>query len=173
VHHRSACKKPGGDEHIFLPIGLEFGAIDHLHPDPALGRLDELHGAPFELDAPACQDGHAWARSATSSTMWVERMTDHILADLGKEVQEAVALLRIEAGGGLVDDDELGIADQRLGDPEALPHSAREAGKRLLAHRPQVHLVEEGLDRPLAIGCRGDALQHRHMVEHVVADTRG
>jgi len=43
-------------------------------------------------------------------------------AELGQQVAEAHPLLRVEPGGGLVDDQELGIGEQGLGDPEALAH---------------------------------------------------
>ena len=101
-----------------------------LQPHPAVG--DDRHARAEVgdvLDDVGRQDDH------------------HVLADLGQQVEEAVALLRVEAGGRLVDDDQLGIADQRLGDAEALAHAAGEAGQRLLAHRPEVGLVEQGLDR--------------------------
>ena len=54
----------------------------------------------------------------------------------GEQVEEAVALLGIEAGGRLVDDDQLGVADQRLGDAEPLPHAAGETGDCLVADGP-------------------------------------
>ena len=80
---------------------------------------------------------------------------DDIVADPGEQIEEAVALLGVEARRRLVDDDQLGVADQRLGDPEALPHSARKAGDRLVAHGPQVGLVEQRLDDALALAaCR-------------------
>ena len=82
---------------------------------------------------------------------------DDVLADLGEQVEEAVALLGIEAGGRLVDDDQLGIADQRLGDAEALAHAAGEAGQRLLAHVPQIDLVEQG-SRPSPCGRAAEAM---------------
>jgi hypothetical protein len=90
----------------------------------------------------------------------------HVLADLGEQVQKTVALLRIEAGGGLVDDDQLRIADQRLGDAEALAHAAGKAGQHLLADAPQIRLMQQGFDRRPAVRGRGDALQDCHVVEH-------
>ena len=51
---------------------------------------------------------------------------------LGEQVVEAQALLGIEPGGGLVDDDEPRIAGDRLGDAEPLAHAARVALDRAL-----------------------------------------
>ena len=71
---------------------------------------------------------------------------DHVVADGAEEVVEADALLRIEAGGGLVDDDEAGLAEERLRDAEALLHSAGEAAEGLLADVEEVRLLEERVD---------------------------
>ena len=68
---------------------------------------------------------------------------DDVLADLGEQVEEAVAFLRIETGRRLVDDDQAGVADQRLGDAEALAHAAGESGERLVAHVPEIDLVQQ------------------------------
>jgi hypothetical protein len=57
---------------------------------------------------------------------------DAVLADLAQQVEEAHALGRVEPRGGLVDDDELRVAEQRDGDAEALAHAARVAAEPLL-----------------------------------------
>ena len=54
---------------------------------------------------------------------------DHVLADLGQQVEEAVALLGVEAGGRLVDDDQLRLAD-------AAPARCRSAGACRRRSRP-------------------------------------
>ncbi len=69
------------------------------------------------------------AIASTSETMWVERMTVRPLPELGEQVAEAHALLGVEPHGGLVDDEQLGVAEQRLGDADALAHAAREAAE--------------------------------------------
>ena len=76
---------------------------------------------------------------------------DDVLADLGQQVQEAVALFRIEAGGRLVDDDEPRIAEQRLRDAEALAHAAGERAELALAHVPQVDLLQQRFDHLVAL----------------------
>jgi hypothetical protein len=47
---------------------------------------------------------------------------DDVLADLGQQVVEAVALLGIEAGGRLVDDDQAADCRSAPARSEALPH---------------------------------------------------
>ena len=90
------------------------------------------------------------------------RREDHdgVLADLAEQVQEAHALGGIEAGGGLVDDDELRIAQQRDRDAEALAHSAGVAAELLSPHLLQVGLAQERFDDRLASPPLGDALEH-------------
>ena len=76
------------------------------------------------------------------------RREDHdgVLADLAEQVQEAHALGGIEAGGGLVDDDQRRVAEQRDGDAEALAHAAGVAAELLLAHVVEVRLAQQRLD---------------------------
>jgi len=88
-----------------------------------------------------------------------------VLADLRQQVEEAAALLRVEPGGGLVDDDEPRIAQQGLRDAEALPHAAREPAELLLALVPEVHPLKQRLDHRLALAPSGDALEHREVIE--------
>ena len=85
-----------------------------------------------------------------------------------QQVVEAVALLRIEAGGGFVHDDQLRLADERLRDPKALAHPAGKARDSLLANRPQVDLLQQRFDGVLAGTGGGDAFQDRQMVQQIV-----
>ena len=96
---------------------------------------------------------------------------DHVVADLGHVVEEVggqhhrdaeaaqavdqgqhlLPAGRVEAGGGLVEQDELGVGDDGLGQLGPLAHAGGEA-----AHRPEAGLVQpdqvEHLRRPLAGG---------------------
>jgi hypothetical protein len=49
---------------------------------------------------------------------------NHVLSNLGQQVVEAVALIRIEPRRGLIDDEQTRITEQRLSDAQALPHAA-------------------------------------------------
>jgi hypothetical protein len=98
----------------------------------------------------------------------VGRQDHHnFLADLCQKIEKTVPLFRIEAGGGLVHDDELGLADQGLGDAETLAHAAGKAGDGLLADRPEIDLVQQGLDRLPPLGAVGQTLQDGEVVQEV------
>lgn len=56
---------------------------------------------------------------ATSSTMWVDSSTVRVRTDVRQQGAEVDAFLRVAADGGLVDDEQLGVAEQRLGDADA------------------------------------------------------
>ena len=90
-----------------------------------------------------------------------------VAADGGEQVEEAIALGGVEAGGRLVDDDEAGIAEQGLRDAEALLHAAGVGGERFLADVPEIGLLEQRFDHLLALACGGDALHDGEVVEHV------
>jgi len=60
-----------------------------------------------------------------------------VLADLKEQIEKALPLGRIETGCGFVDDDELGISEQRLGDTEAAAHAAG-----VSRHGFSTHVVE-------------------------------
>jgi hypothetical protein len=93
---------------------------------------------------------------------------DDVQRDVGEQVVKAHALLGVEAGGRLVDDDEARVAEQRLRDAEALPHPAREAAELLLADGEEVDALEQCAHR-LAPRLRiDDALQAREVVEQVL-----
>ena len=117
---------------IFFELGMADGLLPHL----AAGRGDEVGGLALELEPAVGEHRHARAQVGDVVDDVGREDDDDIVADRGEQVEEAVALLGVEAGGRLVDDDQLGVADQRLGDAEALPHAAREAGDGLVAHAP-------------------------------------
>ena len=50
---------------------------------------------------------------------------DPLLGQLGEQPVEPQPLLGVEAGGGLVDDDQPGIAGDGLRDSQPLPHASR------------------------------------------------
>ena len=114
---------------------LQIAAPDRLGPDIAACQRDEILRRALQLDAPRRQHCHAWAQIGDILDDMGRQDHHDILADFGQQIEEAVAFLRVETGGGFVDDDQFGIADQRLRDAEALPHPARETGDRFLAGR--------------------------------------
>jgi hypothetical protein len=67
---------------------------------------------------------------------------------LRKQVAEAHALFGIEAGRRLVDDQELGIVQQRLCDTNSLLHASRIAAQRTFARLQQIDHREQLIDSP-------------------------
>ncbi len=121
-------------------------------------------------DAMIAMRGH----SSTHVVHDVRREDDGDVASNGRQqVQKAIALGRVEAGGRLVDDDQARIGEQRLRDAEALLHAAGIRGQRFLAHVPQVGLLQQRVDHRLALAGARDALENREMVSMSIADILG
>ena len=98
---------------------------------------------------------------------------DHFFADFDEQVVKARTLLRVEARGRLVDDDQLGVAEQRLRNAEALAHAAGKSAERFLAHIMQIGLAQQGVDHLAPLGAICEPLQPRQMIEQVFgADLR-
>ena len=140
---------------------------DDLGQDLAVERVEGGGGRAFEEDFAAGDDGHAGAELANVVDDVGGEDDGDVGADGAEEVEEAVALGGVEAGGGLVDDDELGVGEQGLGDAEALLHAAGVGAEGLLAGGPEVGLVEQSVDHLVALGLVGDALHDGEVVEHV------
>jgi hypothetical protein len=93
---------------------------------------------------------------------------------------KAHALLRIEPGGGLVNDEELGPSEQGLRDAEALLHAAREGAQAAVAHVEEVGALQQGVHFVAAPLAGGDALECSQVLEQlerrdpgVEAESRG
>jgi hypothetical protein len=164
-----AADEVGGDDVEGGFEGAEFvvGGDDLGEDLAAEGCRGRLGGRAFEEDFAAGDDGHAGAELADVVDDVGGEDDGDVGADGAEEVEEAVALGGVEAGGGLVDDDELGVGEQGLGDAEALLHAAGVGAEGLLARGPEVGLVEQGVDHLVALGLVGDALHDGEVVEHV------
>src|SRR5690606_40415895 len=67
----------------------------------------------------------------------------HPLAvELGDEVPHRAAQLDVDAGGGLVEDQQARLVDQRAGDHQAALHAAGEHARGHVALVPQAELVQ-------------------------------
>ena len=112
-------------------------------------------------------------RSLTSETMCVERMTmmfsPMALSRLWKRTRSS----GIEAGRGLVDDDEPRISQQRLRDAEALLHAAGKAAQRLVAMVPQVGLPQQRLHHLAPLLGILDALQRSEVRQQALGRDLG
>ena len=82
----------------------------------------------------------------TSGRMWVERITVWAPASDLMSCADADDLLGIEADRRLVEDQHLGIGDERLGEAHALPVALRQPPDQPLAHvgnlAPLQHLAD-------------------------------
>ena len=108
-----------------------------------------------------------WHRAATSVVLWVESSTVPRRAVPGEQGAQLEALLGVEPGGGLVEQQQLGLAEQggRQGDP--LPHAARQ-GPDLLVHPVG---QADGLQHPGALASSppavGVLLEDRDVVDEL------
>ena len=91
-------------------------------------------GVPANADPAVAQHDDAWHRAATSSVWCVESSTA-VPPRPRNELAEAQPLLRIQAGRGLVEDQQLRVAEQRLGQRDAPAHAAGQGADRLPARR--------------------------------------
>ena len=85
-------------------------------------------------------------------------MHAHARADAARirsiRVPELTARQRIDAGGRLVEDQQIRIVDQRAAQPELLPHAAGELPCRPIGERRQASAVEQLGDAPVALVAR-------------------
>src|SRR5271154_3889004 len=125
VQHRPARKQPHGDDAKTLLIVRYIRAPNRLLPHTAVERFNQRRGIASGVDTPLVDDSHVAAEVAYVRDDVGRENDDNILADGAQQVMETNALLRVEAGSRLIDDDEPGIAQQRLRDAETLAHPAR------------------------------------------------
>ena len=141
---------------------------DHdLRPYFALQSLKSFLRSAFEQQLSGGDDGHAWAKLADVFDDVRGEDDRDVAAYRRKQIQKAIALGRVEAGGGLVDDDQAWLAQQRLRDAEALLHAAGIGAERLLAKGPEIGLVQQRFDHLFALARVGDAFHHGKVGEHV------
>ena len=76
-------------------------------------------------------------------------------ARLADQLPRLDDLLRVEAGGRLVEDQDVGIVDQRLRQADALPIALRELAAVPLGHVVDARAAHDVVDPRLALG-RGD-----------------
>jgi hypothetical protein len=74
--------------------------------------------------------------------------------DAGEQLPELAAREGIDAGGRLVQDQEVGIVDERAAEPELLLHAARELAGRPVTEGREPGAGQQLLDAPPALGAR-------------------
>ncbi len=147
---------------VVLDRRRRYGAL----PNPALERANRVGRLAAEQHPTFRDDRHTLAKIGDVLDDMGRQNHDHVLADFGEQVQEAIALLRVESGGRLIHDHQSRAADQCLGDAEPLAHAAGESAEPAFTHVPQVHLMQQRLDQRLALAACNNALEHGEMLEH-------
>jgi hypothetical protein len=166
VQQSAAAGEAGGKDVHAGAVAVQFDLVDRAAPHAAIQRADRLDRLAGEQHLALADDGHARAQVGDVLDDMCGQDHHHAFADLGEQVEEAVAFLRIESRGGLVDDHQARIADQRLGNAEALAHAAGVGAELALAHVPQVHLAQQRLDQFAPFALHGDALEHGEVFQH-------
>ena len=90
---------------------------------------------------------------------------DVLVADFRQDVAEADAFLRVETGGRFVHDDDLGVADDGLGDAQPALHTAGQAIRPAVADFVQSHLAEHFIHDFRPFPGALDACQPRTVVQ--------
>ena len=89
-------------------------------PTCPLARTVSASGLPEKRIFPRLMTASCPQTDWTSSMMWV------LPGEGGEEVPHPDPLLRVEADGRLVEDEQLRVPEKRLGDADPLPLAARE-----------------------------------------------
>ncbi len=83
---------------------------------------------------------------STSERMWVEMSTVWDSAEVADELADLADLVRVEAVGGLVEDEQFGIVDEGIGQADALAVAFREGLDHLAAHAVEAAGVDDLAD---------------------------
>jgi hypothetical protein len=79
---------------------------------------------------------------------------DSPVRNLRQEIAEPDALLGIEPHGGLIDDDEPGISEESLGDPDPLPHPAGVTAELAVGGVMEVDQLQQISHAPVEVRAR-------------------
>src|SRR5262245_21294351 len=148
-------------------VSLQFVLRDYFLPDLAVDVINGGLRIAFDQHFALMDDRHSRAEFAHVVHDVGREDDDHILADRREQVEETVALGRVESGGRFVDDDQLRIADQSHCDPEPLFHPARITAQFFLAHIVKVGLSQQTFHQVFALAAIDDAFHYGDMVEQV------
>jgi hypothetical protein len=126
--------------------GVEAGEVGRL--DEGAGLREQLGTRALRLDPPAADDHHAVGDRLDLGQQ--VRREQHGAAAVGEAAQQLAHpahALRVEPVGGLVEDQDLGLAEQRVGEPEALAHAERVGADAPAARRlVEADEVEQRVD---------------------------
>lgn len=127
----------------------------------------EVREVPVKHTRPRASNASRPQVWATSSTMWVDSSTVRVRTDVRQQGAEVDAFLRVEADGGLVDDEQLGVAEQRLGDADAPFHAAGQPLELASGDVGEADFVEQRRDLAAAVGTVVAALEDGDVVEEL------
>ncbi len=168
VENRAAADEPAGDDLVTFFVVAQFGFGDGATPNALFELIDRFIGVSFKQNPAEMNDGHAAAHIHDVFDD-VRGEDDHdVFADFGEKIVETVAFTGIESGGGFIHDQELGIADKRLGDTEALTHATGIGGERFFADVIEIATAEHGFDNVFALAGAGEPLEKGDVAEHVL-----
>src|SRR5260370_1321748 len=80
------------------------------------------------------------------------RLVDRKVREPAEDIEQLARGLRVEARCRLVQDRDRHVLDQDLGEPEPLPHAARERPDTLVGDLREPDMLQGGLDPLLALG---------------------
>ena len=125
--------------------------IRRLVTEPAGRRWRRCLGGPLQHDARIGDQEDAG-----------ELVGDHhdrnpeIAAEQGDQLIQFDGRDRVEAGGGLVEEEEVGLQHQGARDAGPLLHAARDLGGQVFRERAEAHEIQLGLDEIRTMGPRSD-----------------
>src|SRR5437867_5151946 len=129
---------------------------DNLQKDLFQVRLvffDQIGNAPFDLQLALMDDRHPIANRFDFAE-FVRGEKDRLALVLQplNDFAHLHAAKRVQAAGGLVQDQQVGIIDQRLSQTDALLHAFGIGFDRAFARGLQFHQLEQAVDAPVRLG---------------------
>ena len=169
-HARALGDRRGDDEHVFVErrvVGRELreraGRGDQLRRRPTTFtsmrslpmRAFSSSGVPWATARPWSSTTMSSASRSASSRYCVVRISVVPSRDeLAQQVPEVVAATRVEAGGRLVEEEHLGVADEARREVEAPAHAAREGLHEVGGLVGEVELLEQLVGAAAGVGLR-------------------
>ena len=166
VAHAGAAVNVGdrGDRRFAAEHFLVLGRSRVL-PQLALDAVDELALDAEILDLALLQHADVLTQMLDVGRNMGRENDGAVACDLGQQIEEVEAFLGVKAGGRLVDDEHLGVADQCLGNAGAAKHTARVVAQSLLFLAHKTDRLNRRGDAGLALGLVLDALHDADVVE--------
>ena len=136
----------GVADQISLARGIQFGAGQHPLPDSAFDSLQESFRRGVGDERALRDQRDVGGRGFHVGDDVGGENDDAFAGEFREQVAEAHALFGIEAGGGFVDDEQLGIVEQSLRDADALLHASGIAAQRAFADIGEINQVQQFVD---------------------------